>query len=76
MILHQTILKKDIVVVHIPAGASFSTVLDSLNQADLIDDNITFRLLATATGADDKIKSGTYKFPTRYFSSQTVTGIA
>jgi len=52
----------DIVIVHIPSGASFDVILDSLDQAGLINDKISFRLLATATGADDDIKSGSYKF--------------
>lgn len=49
-------------LVIIPRGASFDAILDSLEKADLVSDRASFRILITATGADDDIKSGTYKF--------------
>ena len=52
----------DVVTIHIPKGAGFAEIMDTLSAADLIDDQISFRLLATASGADDELKSGTYKF--------------
>lgn len=52
----------DTVMVIIPQGAGFDAILDSLQSAGLIGDRASFRILTTATGADDEIKSGTYKF--------------
>ncbi len=50
------------VMVRIPEGASFSEMLDSLESAGVIDSPTAFKVLAVATGKDDKIKPGTYKF--------------
>lgn len=50
------------VILIVPHGASFDAILDSLERADLVSDRASFRILTTATGADDAIKSGTYKF--------------
>lgn len=50
------------VIVTIPNGAGFGEILDSLEVAGLISDRASFRILASATGADDELKSGTYKF--------------
>ena len=52
----------DVVMIHIPTGAGFGEIMDTLSNAGLIDDQISFRLLATAIGADDELKSGSYKF--------------
>ena len=52
----------DAVMIHIPKGTAFSAILDTLERAGLISDPASFRILATATGADDDLKSGTYKF--------------
>ncbi len=53
---------QDVVTIHIPKGAGFGQIMDTLSNAGLIDDQVSFRLIATATGADDELKSGTYKF--------------
>jgi len=50
------------VIVRIPDGAGFAEILDSLESARLIDSRATFRLLAVATGKDDRIQPGAYKF--------------
>ncbi len=53
---------EETVQVIIPRGAPFDAILDSLEKADLVGDRASFRILTTATGADNDIKSGTYKF--------------
>lgn len=50
------------VIVHIPEGASFGAITDTLAAADLIGSRATFKLLALTTGNDGRIKPGTYKF--------------
>ena len=54
--------EQDVVTLYIPEGAGFGEIADSLARADLIDDQVSFKLLATAIGADDELKSGTYRF--------------
>lgn len=49
-------------MVIIPRGASFDAILDSLEKADLVSDRASFRILTAAVGADNDLKSGTYKF--------------
>ena len=58
----DTELTADAVMVHIPKGAAFGAILDTLENVGLISDRASFRILATATGADNELKSGTYKF--------------
>jgi UPF0755 protein len=48
--------------VHVPAGASFSQVADSLAAHDIVTAPPLFRLYARATGAAGRIKPGTYAF--------------
>lgn len=50
------------ILVHIPEGAHFDQVLDSLERAGLVDDRLSLRVLAKVTGADDELQSGTYRF--------------
>jgi UPF0755 protein len=52
----------DEVTVHIPEGASFDRILDSLESSGVIDSRSAFRLLSVATGSDGKIKPGRYRF--------------
>ena len=59
---NDEIVTDDAIMIHIPKGATFSAILDTLEQAALISDRASFRILTTATGADDDLKSGTYKF--------------
>jgi len=51
------------VTVRIPEGASFDEIVSILDEVELIRSRTTFQLLATTTGADAKIKPGTYRFP-------------
>ena len=46
----------------IPEGATYQTVLDSLNKNDVIADHISFRFLAKLLGYPDKVKPGRYVF--------------
>jgi UPF0755 protein len=48
--------------VHVPPGASFSKVADSLAAKDIVTLPPLFRLYARATGAAVKVKPGTYAF--------------
>ena len=50
------------VIVRIPEGSSFSAILDSLESSGAIGSRTAFKLLATATGDDARIRPGTYKF--------------
>lgn len=50
------------VIVRIPEGASFAQILDSLEASGAIANRTAFRILASATGDDARIKPGTYKF--------------
>ncbi len=50
------------VIVHVPEGAAFSEILDTLDAAGLIGSRTAFRMLATASGDDSRIQPGTYKF--------------
>ena len=52
----------DPVRVHVPAGASFSQVADSLEAHDIVVAGPLFRLYARATGAAGNVKPGTYAF--------------
>ncbi|MCE6991582.1 endolytic transglycosylase MltG [Dyadobacter sp. CY323] len=44
----------------IPEGATYKTVLDSLNKHDVIHDHISFQFLARFLGLKDKVKPGRY----------------
>ena len=48
--------------VRIYGGASLDAVADSLETADLLAQRLVFMLAAKATGWDDQIKAGCYKF--------------
>ncbi len=50
------------VTVVIPAGSHFNAIVDTLDRAGLIGDHLSFEILAKVTGAENEIKSGTYKF--------------
>lgn len=50
------------VEVRIPVGASFDAILDSLVNTGLVEDRLSFRILAKVTGAEEELKSGTYRF--------------
>lgn len=50
------------VLVHIPEGASFQDVLDSLERSDVPANRTLLRLYAVASGTDTEIRPGTYKF--------------
>lgn len=52
----------DPVRVHIPVGASFSQVTDSLSAKDIIDAPALFKLYARARSATSSVKPGTYAF--------------
>lgn len=52
----------DAVRVHVPAGASFSHVADSLAAKDIVRAAPLFKLYARATGDAGRIKPGTYAF--------------
>lgn len=52
----------DPVRVHVPRGASFSSVADSLDAHDIVTFSPLFRLYARATGAAGRVKPGTYAF--------------
>jgi UPF0755 protein len=49
-------------LVRIPEGASFDAILDSLDNAGLIESRTAFRLYAVSNGDDARIRPGTYKF--------------
>jgi len=49
--------------VHVPPGATFAEVTDSLAARGLVRIPFLFRLYARITGADDEVKPGTYAFP-------------
>lgn len=48
--------------VHVPVGASFGQVTDSLSSRDIINTAPLFKLYARAKGATSSIKPGTYAF--------------
>ena len=48
--------------VQVPAGASFSQVTDSLHARGIIGSKPVFRIYARITGADSKVRPGTYGF--------------
>jgi UPF0755 protein len=48
--------------VHVPAGASFSQVTDSLSSRDIINTPALFKLYARARSATGSVKPGTYAF--------------
>jgi UPF0755 protein len=48
--------------VHVPAGASFSQVTDSLANRDIIDAPAVFKLYARVRSATGSVKPGTYAF--------------
>src|SRR5690606_14518593 len=48
--------------VHVPAGASFSQVTDSLASRDIINTPALFKLYARVRSATGSVKPGTYAF--------------
>jgi UPF0755 protein len=48
--------------VHIPSGASFRAVADSLEANDVIASATIFRIWARVTGREDGVQAGTYEF--------------
>ena len=48
--------------VQVPAGASFSQIADSLAARGIIGNKPLFRLYARVTGADSRVRPGTYGF--------------
>ena len=48
--------------IHVPSGASFSAVADSLDAHDVLGSSRMFRLFARVTGSAGEIKAGTYEF--------------
>jgi len=52
----------DVVRVHVPSGASFAQVTDSLAAKDIVAAPPLFELYARATGATGDVKPGTYAF--------------
>jgi UPF0755 protein len=49
-------------LVQVPPGASFSQITDSLHTRDLVGFTPAFRLYARLSGADARVKPGTYGF--------------
>lgn len=52
----------DVITVIIPKGATFTEVVDTLEIHGLIGDRVSFEILAKVTGAEEEIKSGSYRF--------------
>jgi UPF0755 protein len=50
------------VIVRIPEGSTFAQILDSLESSGAIGNRTAFRMLASATGKDGRIRPGTYRF--------------
>ena len=48
--------------VQVPAGASFSQIADSLEARGIIGNKPIFRIYARVTGADSRVRPGTYGF--------------
>lgn len=48
--------------IHVPPGASFSQVADSLDARNVLSANAFFRAYARLTGAAGEIQAGTYEF--------------
>jgi len=53
-------LKKDDFYLHIPTGATFETVKDTLDRHEVLNDKISFYFLSKLTGYSDDIKPGRY----------------
>jgi UPF0755 protein len=47
-------------MLYIPTGATFQTVMDSLEKNDMINENISFRFLSKLSGYQDKVHPGAY----------------
>jgi UPF0755 protein len=52
--------KKESFVLMVPEGATFQTVLDSLDKHEVINDNISFRFLAKLLKYTENVKPGRY----------------
>lgn len=66
----------DGVTVHIPDGATFREVTDTLESHDLIDWPRIFRIRARLTGRDRLVKAGTYRFARDARGSQILRVLA
>lgn len=62
-------------IVNIPEGATFDQIVTELDDAGLIRSRAAFRILATSTGKDSRIKPGTYRFPRGISSSQLLDAL-
>lgn len=51
------------VVLQVPSGASFHSVVDTLESRGLVDHPFLFRVYGRVLGADRSIRSGRYAFP-------------
>ena len=64
--VYQAVFSPNILVgreakmLYIPTGASFTQVTDSLQKGDFLEEWVTFRALARATGYMDKVRPGAY----------------
>jgi UPF0755 protein len=59
-------LKKNKVLVVVPPGSSCAQIADELSHKGLIRSAFSFRLLSRFTGAQSKMKAGTYRFSPSY----------
>ena len=59
-------LKKNKVLVVVPTGSSCAQIADELSHKGLIRSAFSFRLLSRFTGAQSKMKAGTYRFSPSY----------
>lgn len=62
-------------IVHIAEGATFDEIVSELDAAGLIRSRTAFRILATSTGKDSRIKPGTYRFSRGVSASQLLDAL-
>ncbi|WP_084147231.1 endolytic transglycosylase MltG [Thermonema rossianum] len=58
---HNGKISRSIVYLYIPKGATFKTVLDSLERHDALEDKLSFAFLAKLMGYQENVKTGRYK---------------
>ncbi|NIK73678.1 UPF0755 protein [Thermonema lapsum] len=58
---HNGKISRSVVYLYIPAGATFQTVLDSLERHKALEDKLSFAFLAKLMGYQQKVKTGRYK---------------
>lgn len=64
--------KSESVVLYIPKGATFKTVLDSLNKYDAIQDHVTFGFVSRIKKYQDAVKPGRYVIPVNSTNVQII----